>query len=200
MAKREYKFKGDFDDFLQLVTEEILREDCAIDCVDTSQFFVENTRCTVCVFECYNALDMRLNLTLLGDNNNNLFFSVVALGVGRRALVECIDRFATNYKAPKKLNEEPTQITADPNFVLIAKAFTAHKQVEVMLKQHDINFVTKNVKKQIGTTMSRSVTPIYIEYAAFYVPQDSAKKAREVLAGFTGHLDITKELEWIRAI
>src|SRR5690554_99058 len=97
MAKYEKQFKGNFDEFLQILDEGILHGSVSASYEDGSDFGERNIRCAVRVYERYSFIGknrVSLNITLLGSGDN-LFLSAITSG-GSQAVFFKINTFGEN--------------------------------------------------------------------------------------------------------
>ena len=98
MAKSEYQLRGDFDSFLSMVDKEILKGSISATFVDGSSVKIGDVRCDFRVYERYSMFGgnrVSLNITLLGDGDNNLFLSAITAG-GSQAVLVKINTFSEN--------------------------------------------------------------------------------------------------------
>jgi len=111
MAKSEYRLNGDFNTFLNIVNNGILKGSLSASFEDGSDLQIGNVRCAVRVYERYSMLGknrVSLNVTLLGDGHE-LYLSAITSGgsqavffkintFGEEAFLSCLDRIVNNYK------------------------------------------------------------------------------------------------------
>jgi len=111
MAKFERSFKGDFDEFLQVLDKGILYGSVSASYEDGSDLEAGNIRCAVRVYERYSAIGknrVSLNITLLGSEDN-LFISAITSGgsqavffkintLGENAFLERVKDIVEKYK------------------------------------------------------------------------------------------------------
>ena len=82
MAKYECNLQGDFDDFLQFLGNEILKESVSATCEDGSDYTINGVRCAVRIYERYSMIGsnrVSLSVTLIGSDEE-LFVSAIASG------------------------------------------------------------------------------------------------------------------------
>ena len=111
MAKYEQQLMGDFDTFLNLINDGIIKGSVSASLEDGSNVNIGNIRCAVRVYERYSAMGkgrVSLNITLLGFNNT-LFLSAITAGgsqavfmkvntVGETKFLNKLKEIIENYK------------------------------------------------------------------------------------------------------
>ena len=115
MAKYETNLNGDFNALLNYIEDGVLKGSISASKEDGSDFQMGNVRCAVRVYERYSLLGknrVSLNITLLGDGNNNylsaitsggseaIFFKINTFGeesfLGR--LTEIVENYKNSYR------------------------------------------------------------------------------------------------------
>ena len=82
MAKYEDRLNGDFDELLKRLDNGILRGSASAALKDGSDYYSNNTRCAVRVYERFSMMGgtkVNLSLTLIGSNRD-LFISAITSG------------------------------------------------------------------------------------------------------------------------
>lgn len=111
MAKYECSLQGNFDEFLNVIENEILEGSISASLEDESNFVGSQIKCAVRVYERYSFLGknrVSLNITLIGSGNN-LYLSAITSGgsqamfikintFGEEAFLDCIKVIVENYK------------------------------------------------------------------------------------------------------
>lgn len=83
MAKLERTLSGDFHQILQRIESGILNGSMSASLEDTSDFFSENARCSVRVFERYSYMGgnrVSLNVTLFQAGDGPIYLSAITAG------------------------------------------------------------------------------------------------------------------------
>jgi len=111
MAKYESKFTGNFNEFLGIVHNEIMKGSISASFENGSDFQIGDTRCAVRVYERYSMIGsnrVSLNITLLA-NGSNLYLSAITSGGsqavlfkintwGEEAFLDRLAKIVDNYK------------------------------------------------------------------------------------------------------
>lgn len=104
MAKLEKELWNDFDELLDTIQNGILNGSISATLVDSSNFFEENARCSVRVFERYSAMRgnrISLNVTLFQSGEGPIKVSAITSGgsravfykwntIGEESFLECL--------------------------------------------------------------------------------------------------------------
>jgi len=122
MAKYEKNLTGNFNTFLQMVNEEILKGSISASFEDGSDIQMGNIRCVVNVYERYSWIGsnrVSLTVTLFGEMNNFTLSAITAGGsqamffkintFGENAFLDCLVKIVDKYEKMYNLvnNEEP---------------------------------------------------------------------------------------------
>jgi hypothetical protein len=111
MAKYECNFTGNFNEFLDIVHNGIMKGSISASFEDGSDFQAGEIRCAVRVYERYSMIGsnrVSLNITLLG-NGRNLYLSAITSGGsqavffkintwGEEAFLDHVAKIVKNYK------------------------------------------------------------------------------------------------------
>ena len=95
MAKLEARLKGDFDQLLHRIEEEIMEGSISATLEDQSDFKEGNSRCCVRVFERYSYIGgnrVSLNVTLFQHDQDPVMLSAIASG-GSQAMLFKVNTF-----------------------------------------------------------------------------------------------------------
>ncbi len=98
MGKIEKQVKGNFNDILKKIEDEIINGSLSASLEDKSDFISGDARCSVRVFERYSwsgSNRVSLNVTLFQNNDSNIYISGVSSG-GSQGLVFKINRIGEN--------------------------------------------------------------------------------------------------------
>ena len=105
MAKLEREINTDFDELINRIEKEILDGSISATLEDSSDFIIDNARCSVRVFERYSAFGgnrLSLNVTLFQVGDGPIKISAISSGgsqavflkvntFGETALLECLE-------------------------------------------------------------------------------------------------------------
>ena len=105
MAKLEREINTDFDELINRIEKEILDGSISATLEDSSDFIIDNARCSVRVFERYSAFGgnrLSLNVTLFQVGNGLIKVSAISSGgsqavflkvntFGETAFLECLE-------------------------------------------------------------------------------------------------------------
>ena len=111
VAKYEKHLFGNFDEFLQRISDSVLNSSMSASYEDGSDWTSGEVRCAVRVFERYSAMGgnrVSMNVTLVG-NDRDLFFSAITSGgssavffklntLGEESFLEKLVPIVENYK------------------------------------------------------------------------------------------------------
>ena len=82
MAKIECELYGNFDEILADLHSTVLHNSSSASCVDSSDFYIGDTRCAVRAYERYSYLGkgrVSMNITLL-QSGGRIFISIISTG------------------------------------------------------------------------------------------------------------------------
>ena len=105
MAKLEREINADFDELINRIEKEILDGSISATLEDSSDFIIDNARCSVRVFERYSAFGgnrLSLNVTLFQVGDGPIKISAISSGgsqavflkvntFGETAFLECLE-------------------------------------------------------------------------------------------------------------
>ena len=105
MAKLEREINTDFDELINRIEKEILDGSISATLEDSSDFIIDNARCSVRVFERYSAFGgnrLSLNVTLFQVGDGTIKISAISSGgsqavflkvntFGETAFLECLE-------------------------------------------------------------------------------------------------------------
>jgi hypothetical protein len=89
MAKFEKILKGDFDNIVKYIEDEVLSSNISSSLEDGSDFAIGDARCSVRVFERYSAIGnnrVSLNVTLFQNGDSDIYLSAVTSGGSQAVL------------------------------------------------------------------------------------------------------------------
>lgn len=95
MAKLEKRIKGNFEEVLKNIEEGILEGSISATLEGSSDFIIENSKCSIRVFERYSAIGQNrvsLNVTLFQNNDSEIYISGVTSG-GSQAMIFKVNTF-----------------------------------------------------------------------------------------------------------